>query len=64
MFMLGAKFNRCRHPGFTAIGNKLYFVAEAPEFARRLRWIDTSLTTPVLNTIQFGRRTMVSSAVA
>jgi ELWxxDGT repeat protein len=38
--------------GFTAVGNKLFFFASDTSRGSELRWIDTSLTSPTLNTIE------------
>ncbi len=37
--------------GFIAFGSKLYFMAQDNAFGAELRWIDTSLETPILNTV-------------
>ena len=40
-----------KYGGIATIGSKLYFTAFDPTNGFELRWIDTSLATPVVNTI-------------
>ena len=40
-----------RYGGFVAVGNKLFFTADDGLHGRELRWIDTTLESPTLNTL-------------
>ncbi len=48
--------------GFYNVGSKLFFSANSPLLGTELRWIDTSLETPVLNTIDVALDAASSNA--
>ncbi len=48
--------------GFAAVGSKLYFTAYDPTIGRELRWIDTTQTSPAVNTINIASGTNHSFA--